>query len=330
MLNKLNKIAVTATVIFGSLLTTAAHAESVYTVTSDAGVVAPLVTAESSGKGAAESGGIASFRGVDVGRRDAEAEFSARTYSTQEIAEFAAKYKTMIPAYARDQVQTESVIGADRRFRKYTTTYPERAIGQLTFSQGGSNYICTAWLIGKDTIATAGHCVHQGNGGVFSTNGKFYPGRNGASDPYGSCTVRQWRTNSTWISNGSDEYDYGSAKLNCTIGNTTGWFGWFWTTASLVGLPVEVSGYPGDTAAGTHYASVSDITVSETRKTRYPQDTAGGQSGSPVFERDRAAGACTGACANSIHAYGVNGGNNSGTRITQTVSNFFTSSVSAP
>jgi glutamyl endopeptidase len=98
-------------------------------------------------------------------------------------------------------------------------------------------------------------------------------------------------------------------------------FGFFWQTASLVGLPVQVSGYPGDKTSATQWSTSGDIRVSETYKTRYKHDTYGGQSGGPVFETDREGSNCTGACANTIHTYGLYNGYNSGTRITQVVYN---------
>ena len=205
-----------------------------------------------------------------------------------------------------------------------------RAIGLLTFNDGGVGYFCTAWLVSSDTIVTAGHCVHEGAGGAFSTDGVFYPARNGDSSPYGSCTVRLWLSNSTWMDQGDAEYDYGAAKLNCTIGLTTGTLGYFWQLPSLVGLPVLIPGYPGDRLFGSMWSGSSDITVSEVRTTHYPQDTFGGQSGSPVLELDRPGTLCKRSCVNSIHAYGEDNGTNSGTRITEEVYNFIKGAIAEP
>jgi len=166
-----------------------------------------------------------------------------------------------------------------------------------------------------------GHCVHQGNGGSFSTNVVFYPGRDGASSPFGSCTAKTLFTVVGWATNGDEQYDYGAVKLNCNVGNTTGWFGFFWQTASLVGLPVQVSGYAGDKPFGTQWSGSGDVQVSEVRKTRYMIDSFNGQSGGPVFETDRVGSFCGGPCANTIHAYGLSNARNSGTRITQVVFN---------
>lgn len=267
---------------------------------------------------------------------DALAEFPAEQFSAAEMALFRATYKPKLPPYATDAVSPESVIGSDRRFRVYPqeSGYPYRAIGQITFNQGTGSYICTGWLISPDTVATAGHCVHSGGStGVWSTNVRFYPGRNGTLAPYGSCTAKRLNSVNGWTSSANELYDYGAIKLNCTIGNTTGWYGRVWTTASQVGLPITVIGYPGDKPSSTQWGGAGSITVSETRKTRYPIDTAGGQSGAPVVQTDGSGPSgtnCQGDCGVAIHAYAASGGNNSGTRITQAVSNNFQTWIDTP
>ena len=51
---------------------------------------------------------------------------------------------------------------------------------------------CTGWLIGANTVVTAGHCVHQGGGGSFypTSSYRIYPGRNG---PIASARLEQIR-----------------------------------------------------------------------------------------------------------------------------------------
>lgn len=260
-------------------------------------------------------------------RLDAEAEFPASVMSAAELAEFKRTFKPLVPSYARaavGDVGPESVLDSDRRFRIYPqeSGYPYRAIGQLTFSQGGSNYICTGWLIGANTVVTAGHCVHSGGStGVWSTNMVFYPGRNGASAPYGSCTAKSRHSVTGWTRDGNPDYDYGAIKLNCTIGNTTGWFGRWWQSTTQVNTPIAVIGYPGDKPASTQWGGAGKVAVSETRRTRYKIDTAGGQSGGVVVQADgNGPSGCQGDCGIAIHTYAADSnGNNSGTRITEAV-----------
>jgi V8-like Glu-specific endopeptidase len=180
----------------------------------------------------------------------------------------------------------ESIIGSDNRVQvTATTTFPYRAIVLITFSAGR----CTGWLVGPDLVVTAGHCVHSGgSSGDWYSDYRVYPGRKGSSSPYGSCTAKRLYSVQGWTVSNNEQYDYGAVKLNCTIGNTVGWFGAWWQSASLTGLPITVSGYPGDKPL-THWRSTGNVAVTQTRQIFYKNDTAAGQSGAPVFQ-NRAAG----------------------------------------
>lgn len=220
----------------------------------------------------------------------------------------------------------ETVIGVDNRVQiTATTSFPYRAIVYIT--RDGSRW-CTGWMINANTVATAGHCVAPGGTGAFySSTFRVYPGRNGASTPYGSCSVKRLHSVSGWVSSGDERYDYGALKLNCTVGNSTGWFGFWWQSASLNGLPTTISGYPVDKASGTMWRSTDQVRVTQDRQIFYLNDTLNGMSGSPVYQ-NRSAGSsfCVGQCSMAIHAYGFHGGsphstNNHGTRITEPVFN---------
>jgi glutamyl endopeptidase len=228
----------------------------------------------------------------------------------------------------------ETILGDDFRSQFYTTSYPHRAMGLITFNQAGESFICTGWLISSNTVATAGHCVHTGGpNGSWSTNVVFYPGRNGPASPYGSCTATRLFSVAGWIDSSLETSDYGAFKLNCSIGNTVGWFGWWWQTDSLDNQHALVAGYPGDKPL-EQWGSFGIITATETRQLFYFNDTGGGMSGSPVYQPDRRDSFCQGVCAMAIHAYGIHGsGNhatqNHGTRIVQPVSDNFLAWVAA-
>jgi glutamyl endopeptidase len=168
---------------------------------------------------------------------------------------------------------------------------------------------------------------------------KVYPGYDGSKAPakrapYGSCSADKSASNTGWTVNHSDEYDYGALRLTCTVGNKTGWFGWWAQTASLDGTSSKNNGYPGDKPNMTQWKSSDKIRISEARRLFYGNDTFGGNSGSPIFTK-RAAGSpsCVGWCVMAVHAYGVYGTYptntwNHGTRVNQDVSNAFTAFLS--
>lgn len=199
----------------------------------------------------------------------------------------------------------EVVIGWDTRQRLYTTYYPARAVVLITFNNGNS---CSGSMIGSNTVMTAGHCVHSGgsSGHWYLTSGyRIYPGYNGTVAPYGSCTAKSLHSVTGWTVSGSESFDYGAIKLNCTIGNTVGFFGFWWQSASLVGRPTIIQGYPGDKPK-TQWLSADVVKVQSTYQVFYYNDTAGGQSGSGIWT-DRNDGGVTGPYIFGIHAYGKHG-----------------------
>lgn len=243
----------------------------------------------------------------------------------------------------------ETPISPDRRVQiTSTTTYPHRATVWITFSKTSSStgWSCTGFMIAPNVVATAGHCLNFGTDGgtgfFLKSSFRIYPGRSGATIPYTcpggtTATASQLWTNATWNGSGAETHDYGAITLSCNIGTTTGYFGWT-TGNQAVGNPVDTQGYPGDKPSGTMWdadncststvsTSFVQCTIATTSSTQlfYRNDTAGGQSGSPLWTVTSSS--CT--CAIGIHAYGLHGSsphstNNHGTRVNGTVANFFT------
>jgi len=234
---------------------------------------------------------------------------------------------------------TNSIFGPDNRIRiSPATSVPASAVVQITRN---GNAHCTGWLYGPDIVATAGHCVHTGgSGGTWYTGLTVWPGRDGSSTPFGSCSVRLLHSVSGWTTNGDEAYDYGALKLNCTIGYSTGWFGYWWQSASLAGTSTLINGYPGDKPFGQQWRGDSvarTVAVSQTNQVFYSNDTAGGMSGSAVYQNRPAGSAfCAGYCSMAIHAYGFPHGAyphntyNHGTRITEARFNNLKSWKDAP
>ena len=217
-----------------------------------------------------------------------------------------------------------SVIGTDGRTRVTdTTTYPDRAIGQIELTFDGlSQYICTGWLIDSNTILSAGHCAYEPSvtGDAIIASAQFYPGRNGGLNPYGGCNVTGVYSPDGWRFDGKPSADWSLMQLDCTIGDTVGWFGYGYVAGAdgLTDVKVRIEGYPGDKALGTEWKMSGKIATSSKTMAYYKIDTYGGQSGSPVFGPNM--DLCGGPCGLAIHTYGVGlpgagATRNAGTRI---------------
>ena len=213
----------------------------------------------------------------------------------------------------------EVIIGVDRRERVYTTNFPSRARVLITFSAGR----CSGTLIGANTVITAGHCLHSGGStGAWYPTASYlvYAGANGTSNPYGSCTATSLHSVSGWTSSGNEEFDYGAIKLNCTVGNTVGFYGW--TSTVSLNLPAIIGGYPGDKPL-TQWIHADKVRAITTNQIFYANDTTPGSSGSSVWYDNN------GAIMIGVHAYGTHGTSphsvyNHGKRITTATSSNFT------
>jgi glutamyl endopeptidase len=209
----------------------------------------------------------------------------------------------------------ESVLGPDGRIwlRNRTTAYPNSAIGRLDFRQGGRTYWCTGSLIDADTVLTAGHCVHDGMNGEtgWSTRVEFIPGAEGNTAPFGSCDAVELLTLPGWYGNGSEYQDLGLVQLDCSIGDTVGWFGYRSAQgrSGLMNVPVHLRGYPGDKVWSSLWTIRDRVRASQAQMVFYAADTYGGQSGSPVFNFRQCNGV-RGPCVLAVHAYGVHPGRN--------------------
>ncbi len=183
-------------------------------------------------------------------------------------------------------------------------TYPRSVIGKLFFKQNGNSYVCSATVVQKSTIFTAGHCVSDGQGN-WSTNLLFCPSYykgsgSGAPHPQRGCW--SWTgtayTPTDWHMYKRIDRDYACVVLsptgtvhNTKIGNITGWAGmtWNWATRYLV----MALGYPaGAPFPGYHIIHVAGVEWYERDLSsndggvvsKYMgNDMTGGSSGGPWF-----------------------------------------------
>ena len=196
-------------------------------------------------------------------------------------------------------IQTNSgpleVIGPDERFPigDENSTFPFSAIVNLRFKRLDTNTgtWCTGWLVGSSSVITAAHCLYdavQHPSAPMSGMMTAYPGLNYLSSnpiPFGSCTEFQRWLPYEWIYNAQPSiWDYGVVRLNCTIGESAGLFGF--REVTQIDRFLELAGYPSDKDGTGHelWSGYGYVTGLEPRLIYYTNDTYGGQSGAPVWE----------------------------------------------
>lgn len=174
------------------------------------------------------------------------------------------------------------------------TTYPRSPIGKLFFTLNAKNYVCSASVIGRSTVATAGHCNSDG-AGHFATNRLFCPSwHKGAADATRGCwSVNTSFVSSRWHSLSDPDYDYTCLVMNTTgtkqankIGNVTGWLGraWNWGPSQ----PERSFGYP----AGSPFTGGRLIEVASTEW--YTHDFVSGGQISKLMGNDMTGGSSGG------------------------------------
>ena len=153
-----------------------------------------------------------------------------------------------------------SILGMIPNTQANSKNYPYRTTGKLFFNVGSGTAYCTASVISKRVIVTAGHCVSDGNGN-FYTNFIFVPATFNGSAPYEMWNWGLVTTTTTWHNGGGgvpNAADYAMIVLQDRdvpaggtirrIGDVTGTLGW--ATGSCGSNHLHMLGYPGNVFNG--------------------------------------------------------------------------------
>jgi V8-like Glu-specific endopeptidase len=131
--------------------------------------------------------------------------------------------------------------------------YPYITVGKLFFTAGGKPMFCSASVIQRRIVVTAGHCVHSGTSSGFFSNWMFVPAFRDGTAPLLTWNWRAAIVTGTWAAGGGivpNAADYAMIAFDDqpvgrsvrALGNVTGWLGW--RTLTLEYNHTSKLGYP--------------------------------------------------------------------------------------
>lgn len=190
-------------------------------------------------------------------------------------------------------------VSAAQRWTKRHTP-PASTTGKVFFVSDSENkhfrkdvrYACSGSVVNseaKNTVFTAGHCVHGGKGGTWHKNWVFIPDYLNGDEPYGRWSPRQLWSLKGWMNNSDFRYDIGAAVINLDnsdrrIANVVGGQGIAWNHPR--GQHVHAFGYPADSPfEGKELFYCSGSTLNDGANIGIGCNMTGGSSGGPWLMR---------------------------------------------
>ena len=187
--------------------------------------------------------------------------------------------------------EPEAVIPPDGRTRiTPTTSFPWNTICKLYITAAdNSHWVGSGAVIDGFHVLTAGHCVFLHDNGGWASSIEVVPAKDTGvadNDPYGHAYMTYMRSYTGWTVSEMVEHDWAVITLDRNVGIYTGWMGR--TTASssssIYTDTMNIAGYPTDLDGGVNMYYDSDSGDGATEYNHfYWADTAGGQSGGPVW-----------------------------------------------
>ena len=212
---------------------------------------------------------------------------------TVEIIESAEEISEMLEEksgepFAPDTVE-KGIFGADGRITVSSpSTYPFSAIAFMEVKgKCGHNWEGSGFMVDKDMLITAAHCIVCPDCGQFAKTADFYFGYKNAKNYYYKYTGNWW----AWAGNTfkNKEYttagDYAAIKLYKNVGDTTGWFGTWWNIpeTSVKNHFFYAAGYRDKKLK--YDLGTAEMT-GDHEFLSFQMDTVPGNSGGPIFDTD--------------------------------------------
>lgn len=179
--------------------------------------------------------------------------------------------------------QPFGIVGDDNRVKVTNTTDGQwrNTVKLLIKGRDNKNYIGSGFMIGPNSVATSGHCVYNTSWNGWAKEITVIPALKGTSQPYGSAVSYKLECGGNWLNNNDNQDDWGIIRIKANLGNSTGWLGLRWQSASYNGETVRAVGYPGEDGTYMYYGD-GKVNSSSKRTLSGNWDISGGQSGGPV------------------------------------------------
>jgi V8-like Glu-specific endopeptidase len=197
----------------------------------------------------------------------------------------------------------------------YTYVFPWSAISKLLLGFNGHYFVCSATLINRYFLLTAGHCVYShdpnedGNPADAAWADEVYvlPAQTDLQPPYwtanapyagvpehpfGEANYQQLWAYSGWIDSSNTDYDQAYLMVDRPLGDTTGWLGVETnvpvSSLNFSGYPAEVPYVPPHTLVQYPGFDAGNVTGYTAQRIALNAYTYGGHSGGPVWRYDGA------------------------------------------
>lgn len=181
--------------------------------------------------------------------------------------------------------EPRGIIDGDNRVKISNTTVGPwcNTVKLIIVAGNGANYIGSGFMIGPNSVATAGHCLYNSETGGWAKSITVIPALNGSYQPYGSASSYDFICGGNWVNSNDNQDDWGIIRIKANLGYSTGWLGLRWQSSSYNDESVYAVGYPGEDDSHMYYGP-GTVTSSSDRTLVGNWDLTGGQSGGPVHK----------------------------------------------
>ena len=170
--------------------------------------------------------------------------------------------------------------------------WPWKPNCKIYYTRNGARWMASGVLIDAYHVLCAGHSIHEGNGGDWSTDIVVVPAYHEGKRPYGDAQDVRLFSWVGWTQSGDLDHDIGLIRLDRPIGALTGWLGYGWTSdkSFYTQAGFDNPGYPADAPYTGQYMYDWAGTFDYLTSSSYPRAVicrrgVSGQAGSGAYTK---------------------------------------------